>query len=272
MKDDNRTLEVITPAKAVEYLESNKDNRPISQIYVNRYAEDMRMGRWKYNGEAIKFDENGKLIDGQHRLLACIQSNTPFVTDVVRDLEPDCFTTLDNGKGRTCGDALAIMSIPNARLVAAIIKKYLLLKDHKTAIATGDQNTPTTTPFIISEYDARKDFWQDIANFTTRSYANCKAFNKSEIGGIYGYLVLQKMYSAEEAQDFFEQLTDMKATNYDCIRKCRQIFVNDKSRATHIVGSIRQALITKAWNYFVRKKDVQHFAYFNDYDKNIWFN
>lgn len=47
--------ETITPEIAREYLTYNTHNRPIKDDRVFMYAEQMGQGKWRPNGEAIKF-------------------------------------------------------------------------------------------------------------------------------------------------------------------------------------------------------------------------
>ena len=60
----------ITPELAHEWLGFNTHNRNIRQRIVTAYAADMTGGDWQWNGESIKFAEDGTLLDGQHRLAA----------------------------------------------------------------------------------------------------------------------------------------------------------------------------------------------------------
>lgn len=48
----------------------NVSNRGIYWNHVEKYAIDMLEGQWKQGGVSIAFDEDNKLSDGQHRLLA----------------------------------------------------------------------------------------------------------------------------------------------------------------------------------------------------------
>ena len=80
--------ETITPELAQEYLKYNTENyRSINKFRVMSYASDMKNGKWQLNGEAIKFDVNGKLIDGQHRLQAIVSAGVPAEMLVIRDVE-----------------------------------------------------------------------------------------------------------------------------------------------------------------------------------------
>ncbi|MDP2620568.1 MAG: hypothetical protein Q8P46_10395, partial [Hyphomicrobiales bacterium] len=78
-----RTRCRITPELAREWLEkTNRKNRPLSELKWTAYAVDMLEGRWQYNGDAIRFGSDGVLLDGQHRLMACVEAGIPFETDV----------------------------------------------------------------------------------------------------------------------------------------------------------------------------------------------
>lgn len=73
----------ITPEVARVYLKQNTNNRNLIKRKLAQYAKDMKEGRWVLNGEPIQFDDSGELINGQHRLNACIRSNSAFTTLVV---------------------------------------------------------------------------------------------------------------------------------------------------------------------------------------------
>lgn len=78
-------VEVITKPIAEEYMKHNINNyRAIRNRKVDMYAKEMASGNWQANGEPIVFDEDGNLINGQHRLLAIIKANVAVTILVVR--------------------------------------------------------------------------------------------------------------------------------------------------------------------------------------------
>lgn len=100
-------VETITPEKALEMLKQNTDNyRKLRRDVVKRYAEDILAGRWEVNGESIVFNEDGILVNGQHRLAGGILANKPFKSVVVRGVSRDV-TIFDSGSGRTLGQIAA---------------------------------------------------------------------------------------------------------------------------------------------------------------------
>lgn len=74
MTDPVFTIETVTPMKAARWLKRNIANRRVSPKVVRNYAGDMSRGEWLLNGEAIKFDRDGNLLDGQHRLGAIVHN------------------------------------------------------------------------------------------------------------------------------------------------------------------------------------------------------
>lgn len=99
---------IVTPDVAFQWLTRNTINRTVTKAHVERLAIEMATDRWMLNGEAVKFASTGKLLDGQHRLTACIEAMKPFPTKVVTGLEEAVFKTLDQGKVRTAADLLTI--------------------------------------------------------------------------------------------------------------------------------------------------------------------
>ncbi len=116
------SIEKITPEMAAEFLEANGTNRKISRNVVDRYARAMRAGRWKLSHQGIAFDIDGRLVDGQHRLTAILQSGETIESLVVHNAPRDMFDVLDNGKSRSPGDTLGILGATNRIHCASSLK------------------------------------------------------------------------------------------------------------------------------------------------------
>lgn len=120
----------VTPEMARAFLERNKTNRPVSRREVERLKRVLEADMWRYNGEAVKFDKNGDLRDGQHRLTAIAESGVAAELLVVRDLDPKAFTTLDQGRKRTGGDVLFMRGVMRYNAAAvACATLYRVLKN-----------------------------------------------------------------------------------------------------------------------------------------------
>ena len=113
---------------AHQWLSQNWDqNRRLRKHKVEVYASAMKRGQWKLDGASIVFSEEGKLIDGQHRLAAIIESATPITTVVVRGVSTDAYVTMDTGMARNPRDVLPA-SAQNATTAAAGIKLVVCLE------------------------------------------------------------------------------------------------------------------------------------------------
>jgi len=120
---------MVTPARADEWLKANVKNRNPSPTRIAQYARDMTLGRWRLTGDPIRFDCAGRLIDGQHRLLACVEAGTPFMTVVIYDLPNDMQPVIDVGKPRASRDILALSGVPSSNSVNAVLRILIAYRD-----------------------------------------------------------------------------------------------------------------------------------------------
>jgi hypothetical protein len=94
-------LMMVGPDVAEEMLKRNTNNRNARAYYVALLADDMRRGFWQETHEGIAFDENGVLLDGQHRLLAIVQSGATVPLMVTTGLSPNALVQINRGRIRT---------------------------------------------------------------------------------------------------------------------------------------------------------------------------
>lgn len=112
----------VTPDIARAWLDKNEQNRKVNRSRVVTYARDMAAKTWGMTGDAIRFDVKGRLIDGQHRLLACIEADVPFRSFVIYGLSPSAQDLIDTGLGRSLANMLQVQGIPNAIIVAGMLR------------------------------------------------------------------------------------------------------------------------------------------------------
>jgi hypothetical protein len=119
--DDYATT--ITPAAAQALLELNIDNnRNIREDKVRALADDMTAGRFLDTGATLSLDTHGRIIDGQHRLTACVRADVPFRAIIVSGLDPVAFTATDRGAKRTLADTLRYQGVPNHVRAASLAR------------------------------------------------------------------------------------------------------------------------------------------------------
>jgi len=102
----------ITPSLAAKWLHNNNyGNRAISPKVVRNYAHQMKLGRWMLSPQPIVFSrQKGRLLDGQHRLCAIVESKQTIKAHCSLVKNDAVFKVLDQGKNRSNAD---ILNLPN---------------------------------------------------------------------------------------------------------------------------------------------------------------
>lgn len=141
-------IEEVGPIKARKYLDRNVRNRPLKPSVVARYAHEMKNGRWVMNGDTVKFDPEGNLLDGQHRLEAIIVSASTQLLGVARNVPATAFATLDQGRKRSPGDHLALIGESDSNHLAVAVA-YLARYDRGDQWATRGPEKSVSGPEIV---------------------------------------------------------------------------------------------------------------------------
>lgn len=129
----------ITPEIAKSWMEG-QFNRRLSNLVVKKYVSIMNEGKWLPCGDAICFDEDGKLINGFHRLTALIQYGNPLVFLVVRGLAKDMIYSIDTGRPRTLANMIEFMfgeNVTNSRTLAALSRFVACYMNNGEITETG---------------------------------------------------------------------------------------------------------------------------------------
>ncbi|MFE9575760.1 hypothetical protein ACFYO1_05195 [Nocardia sp. NPDC006044] len=101
-------LELIDPRKAEQYLGKDHFNRNLRKGHYLSQASDMTAGRWQSSHMSIAFDTKGKLIDGQHRLHAIVESGSSVWLFVARNVDASVQEVIYTSAARTGADALKL--------------------------------------------------------------------------------------------------------------------------------------------------------------------
>jgi hypothetical protein len=133
----------IGPDEAAVLLEHNSSNRSISANHVARLAGAMQRGEWQFNGDSIKLNGTGRLLDGQHRLLAVIKSGTRHSFLVVEGLSAETQETVDVGRNRTFSDMLALRGEQNTNALATVCRAMWAFERTGVPSLRGGEQTPT---------------------------------------------------------------------------------------------------------------------------------
>ncbi len=101
----------ITPSLASEMIKCNTHNRKIRHTVVAKYVLEILAGEWYPTASGIGFDSNGVLLDGQHRIQAIIDANTPAMCLVVLNLPPASQEKVDRQTRRNLTDVFIVAGL-----------------------------------------------------------------------------------------------------------------------------------------------------------------
>lgn len=117
----------ITPDLAMKWLETNDNNRPVSAVRVQQLAKDMTDGVFELTHQGIAFDDDGKLIDGQHRLWAVVESKKTVTMFVCFGLpRSEVVHYIDDGRPRSMADKLGYGGIDTNKRRVSVVRTMLL--------------------------------------------------------------------------------------------------------------------------------------------------
>lgn len=261
-------LVIITPNMAQQWLRLNTHNRNLRDYNVSILSGVLQRQEWIPNGETVKFDWNGVLIDGQHRLKAIIRSGIPAETFVVTGLDPRAQETIDVGSSRKIGDALKLRGFSYHTNVGSAARYIWGMRQ------TGTLRLPAQIPTITQLVEVAEEFpqLQEHGRIVSQVYSTTRApFGMS--------MALYELFSQAEANldawqsgelgDEPENLNDeywrrlSKGTGFtsdnDPILKLREQFLRlrnlpqgQQKPRNWILG----ALMIKAWNAWVDGNEV----------------
>jgi hypothetical protein len=243
--------ETITPVKAAEYLGKNANNRNLQANRVAGLAAAIRRGDWVLNGEAIKFNGKGNLLDGQHRLAAIISANLPVETLVVRDAPNEALDTIDTGKTRNVGDVLKLRGESNGAHLASALRllgQWKIGKPTNSNALIADGWSPQYAERLLREHPSVRD---DVSVAGAMANRHAEAAFPSTITAFTMHLF--GAISADARDDFFLGWVEDSSGPLAVLRKT---LVKDKMTAPHASSGRRigryakLAFVIKAWNYW----------------------
>lgn len=115
-------IETVSVDMASLWLGKMAANRSCRQAVVNCYLADMKKGNWHHQGDPIRFNVDGQLIDGQHRLRALILYGKPLEFLIVRGVPVEAMSTIDAGVKRSAADQFTILGHSHASMRAATLR------------------------------------------------------------------------------------------------------------------------------------------------------
>jgi hypothetical protein len=253
MTSDSLRAVRIAPDFARALLEMNTRNRPKTRSKIKEYAEEMKANKWKLNGETIKITEDGTILDGQHRLEACILSDTPFDTYIVNVADATSFDTIDIGRKRTVADTLSVRGEAHAKVLAHALS---LLYDFTTLGEIRISITNKKTGVLESMLEKYPELRDSVA-FAVHHSKACDALMSRA-----GIAVCHYLFSgldAAQANTFVLQVLEgenIKKGDPAWILRNRLLTERMQTQKGTVRTSYLIALTIKAWNAYRKGRAI----------------
>lgn len=246
-------IEKLTPRICQDIIDRADPNRTISESAVKAYARAMTNGMWRLNGETIKFGVDGRLIDGHHRVRACVAAGVPFEAWVIRGVEdPMAYATIDRGIIKSHAHIAQMHGEQNTVALAAGMQSWNSWRNKRpTSIgraATADKLSPEE---LINVLGTRPAFRAAAA-----LGVSCQKILAPSLATFLYYWFAHN--STEKADQFFESLktgADLKESSPIYI--LRERLLAHRASAAKVPPHHVAALVVLAWNSFVSGRPIK---------------
>ena len=239
---------LLTPGLAGELLLRNPDNRGVRPKRAERIANDIRAGRWSFNGEPIIVSKVGLLNDGQHRAQAIVDANRPVPVVMVFGVERDTRTTVDQGAARTASDYLSMQGVEHAAIRASVARMAIALErsNNESFSGAGEVTNAEAVARAI-----RDDEIAYAAHYVSRHGRRMAPFAAPSIIAIALYKFRQ--VDEAEADAFVEKVCTGEGLKLnEAAHTLREkLLTEGKSRDRKV------ALFFRAWNFYRRNMKVR---------------
>ena len=246
------SIETITPKAAAQLLDGSTNTRNVREAWVNVIARSIKEDRWDFNGETIKIDPEGNVIDGQHRLWACIQSDRSIKTAVARNVESDVY--VDIGHSRTATQLLQAQGHTSPSAVSSVARSVWF---HNSEFGITALNNGRVAPDRFMIVEATKTD-QQIARSANKAL-KARAFMPTSVLGYVHYIAVQAMGGNTAYPDMFvDQIALGTGAPGSGPTLLRDRMVRQKITRARMPRLDMVALTTRAWNQFLSGKTARN--------------
>lgn len=250
----------IDPEWAKRLLDRNENNRKFSPraTHFMQLCRALENNEWRFNGDAIRVDWSGRLIDGQHRLHAVIETGIPIDTILIEGLNPASQETIDVGKRRTVQNFLSMRGEKNVNVLAAVILRRITIEKYGLKVAFSRAKRMTTVTEQLAYFDAHTEL-RDVAA-RAQGLRDRTALNASTIGAL---MVEFEAHDKDDSDFFWARLADGAGLEVGhpilTLRNSLHMLKQDvKGQRNELYLA---ALTIKAWNQYRRGESLHLLRY-----------
>ena len=269
-KETNQQF-VITPQFASDLLTLNVGNRPVRYRFVEAIAAEMTEGTYIYTGEPIIISSDGKLIQGQHRLLAIQKSQVAQKMVIQTGIAPAAYDKLDNGFIRSTPDIAAHLGFKNSSQAAYLTRfmigvektvpgsNYKIFSDNASGKIT---NTQVSTWLSTKNHE----YINECITMGRNYHKDFHAMKANQFAALYYWFGLKNKEKADEFLTILSTGEDCSSSHNSAIYHLRQKMINHSQANAVLKGfeklsGTKLALIVKSYNLFLKKTEVKKLVF-----------
>lgn len=231
---------VVTPGQAQTWLDMAPRNRTLRPAKLLEYSTAMANHAWKESHQGLAFDAHGHLLDGAHRLHACIKAGVPFTTLVSFGIDPAVRQFMDIGVTRTPGDILGIDREQTQTNLLAATLRWLWVYDQGKMTTDFRRSLPKSELFVLRDryINLPGSFW----------VASMQTLLPQSLGVALHYLMAKK--DAHLAEEFMKELGLGEGLHREePMYKLRTVLLeNVRNTKRKMTPAYQAAIVIKTWN------------------------
>jgi hypothetical protein len=221
----------------------------------------MVSGEWGVTGDTIKVSSDGRLLDGQHRLLALIRYDKPLEMFIAEGVDPELFPMIDTGKSRTASDVLSSTGVGRPTNLASAAKHIMIyeqgsLGNHKHKDVAPPHNR--ILQFVLNNPEL-----ESVVEVASEVNKKFKAIPLYMLATVY-WIIRNKNYA--KAHEFITQYGSGVGLSEDSpIRLLRERLMKDSLQRKRLSVRDKAALFIMCWNLFITGKTQSHLTLQKNY-------
>lgn len=272
-KPDIETV-LVSPAMASDWLESTKfHNRNVSERMVDKIARDIKNGKWRFDGSTLKFDTEGNLVDGQHRLWGVIRAQHSVLCLIVRNLEPQAINIIDTNKARSNSDILHFNGFGQSNSLANACRISIGFRRHESDLgkwaSQGSKHVRSSSEIIEEAQNnkplvdsvqivASTKFTRKFMGLGTAAFCHHLFAKKDKLAADEFFYLLEKGVGLPEGHAVL------------ALRNCltlRDHVIGKTPKGANYRYAYTVAFAIKAWNFYREARTIKRLSYFADREK-----
>jgi hypothetical protein len=242
--DPTCAFEEITPDIAKQMLGVNHANRRLIDSGVERLKGILERGEWMSDStDAIGLDEDGGVVNGQHRLTSIMESGVTVRALVVRGVSPDVIKVIDQGQPRNLAQILQMSGRYEyaSDLAGAIQNLWRIGNDYEKVMPTAHK---PTVPQLLEFFDVHPH----LVDSMRTAVDVAKVTKGLSRGWLAPYHYLMSTVDPDAADEFFSKLESGAEINPgDPVHALREKIFSNASAVKPETTGVVAAWLVKAW-------------------------